>query len=116
MTDNCQTNVRRIDPNCLTNQINQNISFIYINVFRKWVTNGKVPVRNGFKARYSILPENEDVILHRKLPPRVEHGGLIKRCREKTGRTIIDFSASLNPFPPGIVTDSPSGPLRSLSR
>ena len=67
---------------------------------------GNIPVRNGFKARYSILPENEDVILHRKLPPRVEHGGFVKRCREETGKTIIDFSASLNPFPPRISTDS----------
>jgi len=40
----------------------------------------------------------------RDLPPRVEHGGHIKQCRERTGRAFIDFSASLNPFPPVIAT------------
>jgi len=45
--------------------------------------------------------------LKRDLPPRVEHGGLAKRCRERTGRTFIDFSASLNPFPPCIGTVAP---------
>jgi threonine-phosphate decarboxylase len=42
--------------------------------------------------------------LKRDLPPRVEHGGLIKMCSERTGRTFIDFSASLNPFAPRIDT------------
>ncbi|HVP95434.1 MAG TPA: histidinol-phosphate transaminase [Methanoregulaceae archaeon] len=45
--------------------------------------------------------------MFRDLPPRAEHGGLVKRCREKTGRAIIDFSASLNPFPPRIDPDGP---------
>jgi threonine-phosphate decarboxylase len=42
--------------------------------------------------------------LNRELPPRVEHGGLVKRCLEETGRAVIDFSANLNPFPPPINT------------
>jgi threonine-phosphate decarboxylase len=47
--------------------------------------------------------------LNRELPPRVEHGGLVKRCREETGREVIDFSANLNPFPPRINTESSPG-------
>lgn len=42
--------------------------------------------------------------MKRDLPPRVEHGGLVKRCREQTGRACMDFSASINPFPPRIDT------------
>jgi threonine-phosphate decarboxylase len=36
---------------------------------------------------------------------RAVHGGGIKRIREKTGRSVIDFSASLNPAPPQIFPD-----------
>ncbi|MCU0629875.1 MAG: aminotransferase class I/II-fold pyridoxal phosphate-dependent enzyme, partial [Methanoregulaceae archaeon] len=34
------------------------------------------------------------------LPVKVRHGGTIKRHLEKTGQNALDFSASLNPFPP----------------
>lgn len=34
------------------------------------------------------------------LPEKVRHGGKIKLHLQKTGQTAIDFSASLNPFPP----------------
>jgi threonine-phosphate decarboxylase len=47
--------------------------------------------------------------LNRDLPPRVEHGGLVKRCQEETGRAVIDFSANLNPFPPRINIHSSPG-------
>ena len=33
MADNCQTIDRHLDTICQTNQINQNITFIYINLF-----------------------------------------------------------------------------------
>jgi threonine-phosphate decarboxylase len=33
-------------------------------------------------------------------PERVIHGGTGKRQREKTHKTVLDFSASVNPFPP----------------
>lgn len=35
-------------------------------------------------------------------PQRVVHGGTGKQQREKTHKTILDFSASVNPFPPKI--------------
>ncbi|MDD5023743.1 MAG: histidinol-phosphate transaminase [Methanoregula sp.] len=34
------------------------------------------------------------------LPKRVVHGGTGKRQQEKTHKTVLDFSASINPFPP----------------
>jgi len=33
---------------------------------------------------------------------RVVHGGMGKRTQEKTRKTVLDFSASINPFPPQI--------------
>ncbi len=41
------------------------------------------------------------------LPVKVRHGGTIKQHLEKTGQTAIDFSASLNPFPPAMEWDFP---------
>ncbi len=41
------------------------------------------------------------------LPGKVRHGGKIKQHLELTGQTAIDFSASLNPFPPAIEWDFP---------
>ena len=35
-------------------------------------------------------------------PKRVIHGGTGKRQREKTRENVLDFSASVNPFPPKI--------------
>ncbi|PKL64170.1 MAG: class I and II aminotransferase [Methanomicrobiales archaeon HGW-Methanomicrobiales-3] len=35
-------------------------------------------------------------------PKRVIHGGTGKRQREKTHKNVLDFSASVNPFPPAI--------------
>ena len=42
-----------------------------------------------------------------ELPGKALHGGMIKRYRELTGKDVIDFSASLNPFPPDIPMDFP---------
>jgi threonine-phosphate decarboxylase len=41
------------------------------------------------------------------LPVKVRHGGKIKQHLEKTGQNAIDFSASLNPFPPEMEWDFP---------
>ncbi|TAJ44662.1 pyridoxal phosphate-dependent aminotransferase [Methanofollis fontis] len=35
-------------------------------------------------------------------PEKVIHGGALLRHRKRTGRDFIDFSASLNPFPPDV--------------
>jgi threonine-phosphate decarboxylase len=45
------------------------------------------------------------------LPVKVKHGGKIKQHLEKTGQTAIDFSASLNPFPPAMEWDFPASLL-----
>jgi len=42
-----------------------------------------------------------------ELPVKVRHGGKIKQHLEKTGHPAIDFSASLNPFPPAMEWDFP---------
>jgi threonine-phosphate decarboxylase len=41
------------------------------------------------------------------LPLKVRHGGTIKQHIEKTGCATLDFSASLNPFPPVMDWDFP---------
>ena len=41
------------------------------------------------------------------LPVKVRHGGTIKQYVEKTGLNPVDFSASLNPFPPLMEWDFP---------
>ena len=38
-------------------------------------------------------------------PEREVHGGTGKRQREKTGKNVLDFSASINPFPPVFLWD-----------
>jgi threonine-phosphate decarboxylase len=38
-------------------------------------------------------------------PEKVVHGGKIKQIRENTGRSVIDFSANLNPFAPRVIPD-----------
>jgi threonine-phosphate decarboxylase len=40
------------------------------------------------------------------IPGKVIHGGLVKRCQEITGKRILDFSASINPFPPAVAWDA----------
>jgi len=37
-----------------------------------------------------------------EFPKRVVHGGIGKRQREKTKKNVLDFSASVNPFPPKV--------------
>lgn len=44
-------------------------------------------------------------------PGRVIHGGTGKRQQEKTRKTVLDFSASVNPFPPRFSWELPDGGL-----
>jgi threonine-phosphate decarboxylase len=52
-------------------------------------------------ANPSIL-EKGRIFLAVDFPKRVVHGGIGKQRREKTGEYVLDFSASVNPFPPKI--------------
>jgi threonine-phosphate decarboxylase len=49
----------------------------------------------------SIL-EKERILMVVDFPQRVIHGGTGKQQREKTKENVLDFSASVNPFPPKI--------------
>jgi threonine-phosphate decarboxylase len=51
--------------------------------------------------KLSIL-EKERIFMVVDFPQRVIHGGTGKRHQEKTKETVLDFSASVNPFPPRI--------------
>jgi threonine-phosphate decarboxylase len=52
-------------------------------------------------AKPSIL-KTERILMVVDFPKRVTHGGTGKRQREKTHEMVLDFSASVNPFPPKI--------------
>jgi threonine-phosphate decarboxylase len=52
-------------------------------------------------AKPSILGK-ERIFMAVDFPQRVIHGGTGKRQREKTRENVLDFSASVNPFPPKI--------------
>jgi threonine-phosphate decarboxylase len=55
--------------------------------------------QNTFKtASQSILKNGVFAVID--FPKRDIHGGFGKRLREKTKENILDFSASINPFPP----------------
>jgi threonine-phosphate decarboxylase len=45
----------------------------------------------------------ERVLMAVDFPKRMIHGGTGKRQREKTKENVLDFSASVNPFPPKVV-------------
>ena len=47
----------------------------------------------------SIL-EKERILVVVDFPERVTHGGIGKLQLQKTGKNVLDFSASVNPFPP----------------
>jgi threonine-phosphate decarboxylase len=42
-------------------------------------------------------------VLMRQVPGKVIHGGCLKREEAQKGRSFLDFSASINPYPPEIV-------------
>jgi len=49
-----------------------------------------------------IILEKERIFVIVDFPKRVVHGGIGKRQREKTKKNVLDFSASVNPFPPKV--------------
>jgi threonine-phosphate decarboxylase len=49
-----------------------------------------------------IILEKERIYVAVDFPKRVVHGGIGKRQREKTKKNVLDFSASVNPFPPKV--------------
>jgi threonine-phosphate decarboxylase len=68
---------------------------------------------NAFKtARQSIL-KNTDVSMVVDDPRPVVHGGTGKKKREKTGKSLLDFSASLNPHLPEVMWECPAENLAS---
>ena len=60
-----------------------------------------IPHNAFMTAKPSIL-EKERILMAVDFPKRVIHGGTGKRQREKTKENVLDFSASVNPFPPMI--------------
>jgi len=46
-------------------------------------------------------------------PRRIEHGGRLRWHRRHSGRNILDFSASINPFPPRVPFSSPKEAIAS---
>jgi threonine-phosphate decarboxylase len=51
---------------------------------------------------YPSILKKERILMTVDFPKRVIHGGTGKRQREKTKEKVLDFSASVNPFPPKI--------------
>jgi len=49
--------------------------------------------------------KNRDSYVSKPFPEKIVHGGIIKQIRENTGRSVIDFSANLNPFTPHLSVD-----------
>lgn len=46
-------------------------------------------------------------------PRRIEHGGRVRWYRRHSGKKILDFSASLNPFPPQVQASPPEEAIAS---
>jgi threonine-phosphate decarboxylase len=57
---------------------------------------------NAFMTAEPSILEIERIFMAVDFPKRVIHGGTGKRQREKTQKNVLDFSASVNPFPPKI--------------
>jgi threonine-phosphate decarboxylase len=57
---------------------------------------------NAFKTANPSNLEKERILMAVDFPKRVVHGGTGKLQREKTHKNVLDFSASVNPFPPEI--------------
>jgi threonine-phosphate decarboxylase len=76
----------------------ENTASIYIN-FLVCLQSG---LQNAFKTAKPSILEKERILMAVDFPKRVVHGGTGKRQREKTREMVLDFSASVNPFPPKI--------------
>jgi threonine-phosphate decarboxylase len=57
---------------------------------------------NAFKTVHQSILEKERILMVVDFPKRVIHGGTGKLQREKSHKMVLDFSASVNPFPPKI--------------
>lgn len=57
-------------------------------------------LHNAFMTDYPSILEKERIFLVVDFPERVVHGGTGKRQQEKTHKKVLDFSASVNPYPP----------------
>jgi threonine-phosphate decarboxylase len=58
------------------------------------------PSRNTFKTANPSISEKKGFFVVIVFPRREVHGGTGKRQRENTQKNVLDFSASINPFPP----------------
>jgi threonine-phosphate decarboxylase len=56
--------------------------------------------QNEFKTSGQCITEKEGIFVALNIPKRVVHGGTGKRQLEKTKKNVLDFSASINPYPP----------------
>jgi len=58
------------------------------------------PSQNAFKTIKQSILGKEGIFVAVDFPKRVVHGGTGKRQLEKTQKKVVDFSASINPYPP----------------
>jgi threonine-phosphate decarboxylase len=56
--------------------------------------------QNAFKTAKQCILGKEGIFVAVDFPKRVVHGGTGKRQLEKTQKKVLDFSASINPYPP----------------
>jgi threonine-phosphate decarboxylase len=56
--------------------------------------------QNTFKTAKQSILEKRGIFVAVVFPKRVVHGGTGKRQLEKTHKKVLDFSASINPYPP----------------
>jgi threonine-phosphate decarboxylase len=57
-------------------------------------------LHNAFMTDNPSIGEIDGIFMAFDFPERVVHGGTGKLQREKTHKNVLDFSASLNPYPP----------------
>jgi len=57
-------------------------------------------LHNAFMTDNPSILEKERISMAVDVPERVVHGGTGKRQQEKTRKNVLDFSASVNPYPP----------------
>jgi threonine-phosphate decarboxylase len=76
--------------------MNLNKTLMYLNLFLPAAQR----LHNAFMTDSPIIFEKERNFMVVSFPERVVHGGIGKRQQEKTHKTVLDFSASVNPYPP----------------
>lgn len=60
-------------------------------------------LHNAFMTDNPSILEIGRILMVVDFPKRVVHGGIGKRHVEKTNKTVLDFSASVNPYPPRFI-------------